>query len=610
MFDKDNKFGFINNSNNNNNNNIEGLDKVKTDVNNVKDDISNIKDNIGNEELTTNDKTVKGAVNELNAQYKEKANITDLAVERARIDNFTSLPEGSTTGDAELIDARIGANGVTYTNLGNAIRNQINAIVGYISASNTLTIDDSFTGKIISVEISAFKGQLIDIEVSCDASVLSNTYKLPVGFVTTDGQTINEVYKITPNKTYALKINYNIKTIKVWIGEKMANGDVTLVASIKNIYDYVHELENNYIALNNNCNNNLNNIEKICGQSFGKTSQQLSDSYEVITSKTVTDIASNISVEKISSFKKDEKLYIQVNGDCINSDSIIYGAITYPSGEQLKVFQLRPNSSVEFTPTDNATKIRIWISKDNLISTGTITLTIKNYINHTQSITTLNNYVNANKYKGLLFSILGDSYSSYKNWIPQDNVSWYAEEGNSTPENDVASVVDTWWYRLSKDTGMSLLINDSYSGSTVCNTGYDGADATPKSFTTRMVNTLGEKRVLQPKPNIIFIFGGTNDSWAGSPIGELKHSDWSVDDLKSFLPAFCYTLAYIKKYNPQARIINITNTDLKSEVSNAMSVACQYYNIENIVLSNISKTGGHPNKEGMEAIKNQIISIL
>ena len=50
MFDKDNKFGFISN-NENSNNNIEGLDKVKTDLNNI-----------------------KGEVNELNTQCKEKAN--------------------------------------------------------------------------------------------------------------------------------------------------------------------------------------------------------------------------------------------------------------------------------------------------------------------------------------------------------------------------------------------------------------------------------------------------------------------------------------------------------------------------------------------------------
>lgn len=66
MFDKDNKFGFINN-NENSNNNIEGLDNIKTDVNNIKTDL-------GDEELTTVNKNVKGAINEVNAQYKDIAN--------------------------------------------------------------------------------------------------------------------------------------------------------------------------------------------------------------------------------------------------------------------------------------------------------------------------------------------------------------------------------------------------------------------------------------------------------------------------------------------------------------------------------------------------------
>ena len=61
-------------------------------------------------------KVVKGAVDELKQ---------DLGVERARIDSFTKLPEGSTTGDAELQDIRVKADGTTATSAGNAVREQV-----------------------------------------------------------------------------------------------------------------------------------------------------------------------------------------------------------------------------------------------------------------------------------------------------------------------------------------------------------------------------------------------------------------------------------------------------------------------------------------------------
>lgn len=50
---------------------------------------------------------------------------TDLAVQKSRMDTFTALEDGSTTGDAELADIRVGVDGSKYSGAGVAVREQI-----------------------------------------------------------------------------------------------------------------------------------------------------------------------------------------------------------------------------------------------------------------------------------------------------------------------------------------------------------------------------------------------------------------------------------------------------------------------------------------------------
>lgn len=63
-------------------------------------------------------------------QYANTINLNknEIAVLKSRMDSFTQLQEGSTTGDAELIDGRVGYDGKTYENIGGAIRGQVSQL--------------------------------------------------------------------------------------------------------------------------------------------------------------------------------------------------------------------------------------------------------------------------------------------------------------------------------------------------------------------------------------------------------------------------------------------------------------------------------------------------
>lgn len=195
-------------------------------------------------------------------------------------------------------------------------------------------------------------------------------------------------------------------------------------------------------------------------------------------------------------------------------------------------------------------------------------------------------------------SILGDSYSTFQGYLtPDTNTIWYF---SAPPKDrtDVDKVSQTWWHKFISENGYRLDTNNSFSGSTICNTGYDKADYSDRSFLTRM-NRLG-------CPDIIFIFGATNDSWANSPIGEYKYENQTPEELYSFRPALAKLLGGMKLRYPNVEIIFILNDGLKPEITESVNTICNHYEIGIIPLKDIDKINGHPSVKGMDQISDQI----
>ena len=198
-------------------------------------------------------------------------------------------------------------------------------------------------------------------------------------------------------------------------------------------------------------------------------------------------------------------------------------------------------------------------------------------------------------------SVLGDSYSTFEGYVtPSTNEMWYYEEsGNRTDVNDVTQ---TWWWQVASQGGYRICQNNSYSGSTIGYLGYDGNDYSERSFLTRMDN-IGN-------PDIILVFGATNDSWAGVPVGEYKYEGWRKADFYTFRPAMAYMLHHMKNRYPNVKIYFILNSELRADITESCITLCKHYGVDCITLHDIHKINGHPSIEGMKAIAKQVLDAM
>ncbi|MBQ2989506.1 MAG: hypothetical protein IJD59_10415 [Clostridia bacterium] len=151
--------------------------------------------------------------------------------------------------------------------------------------------------------------------------------------------------------------------------------------------------------------------------------------------------------------------------------------------------------------------------------------------------------MNNTSYKNKYFSILGDSISTLERHSVPEHASYYTHE--NCLETGVFIPADTWWGQVIDALGGKLMVNDSFSGSTVC----DNPQYRFPSYgcSQQRTSNLGKYRVA---PDVIMVFMGTNDWGRGTPIS----SEDDPDSPYHFLSAYAKMLDQLKRNYPSAEI--------------------------------------------------------
>lgn len=201
---------------------------------------------------------------------------------------------------------------------------------------------------------------------------------------------------------------------------------------------------------------------------------------------------------------------------------------------------------------------------------------------------------------GKKISILGDSISTYKGYIPESYSTFYPY-----PTADFGDVNQTWWMQVINTLGATLLKNNSWGGSCV-------AEGTGTSSTTND-SRLQELLFGTEQPDIIIIFMGSNDC-ASAGVSLEKFADSYNKMLEKIIKLCPNSEIYVMTLPESIMYRNKEQNHI--EYNKVIRNNVSQFNLKLIELENMYGDDGcdnylidsaHPNLEGMNLFASTVI---
>ena len=447
----------------------------------------------------TNIQTNKNSINELSA----------------RMDTFSNLPSGSTTGDAELQDIRVGYNGTTYENAGTSVRSQISDIHNNLG-DFIYNINTKASNGYVDFTQNFPKDTEIYISLK---EIKSGTLEYASVYAYTNEEDYDNICPLTEDDIGQIK---TIKTTKAYVKIRLF---IKFTEATTNNANFIFGLMNNNTLLpqilNNKSNieenkNNINNINETIGY------------YKYI----INTQASNGYVDFEENFPKNTEFYISLNE--IKSGTLSYASV-YAYTDDTNYENICPISNedigqIKTIKTNKPyVKIRLFI-KFTETGTNNATFVFGKISNNLISLILNNNTkdLSLNKHTARIFKkvcCVGDSYTA--GYIVNS-------EGEPSTYNENFA----WPHYLSLITGNNYV-----------NCGVSGATSKNWQERTGGLDKAQETGVVQAYLIGLAINDATSDS-NGLPVGDISDIGTEKD-------------TYYAQYSKIIRLLNNISTKAK-----------------------------------------------